>query len=165
MCHSGHNLIQTELAGIKVLFLLPLINTKIPTDFTETKAGLRWPTTDIVRIFPNTGCFGYNTQSHMDGLLSASPNSCQKLWCWLQYDNKNYPSGDGIYYLTHRPTQSGVRKNKCIASVVLSASLHLIPMIFPQIFLLCYLPLFASPDLLFHHLSRLIYNWKDIQHF
>lgn len=51
--HSVYNIIQTQLPGIKVLFLLLLINAKIPTDFAEIKSGLKWPTIDICENLPN----------------------------------------------------------------------------------------------------------------
>ena len=49
---SVYNVIQTELPGIKVLFLLLLRNAKIPIDFAEIKSGLKWPTIDICKNLP-----------------------------------------------------------------------------------------------------------------
>lgn len=47
-----HNVIQTELLGIKVLFLLLLINATIPIDFVKQNQALNDPPMTFLRIFP-----------------------------------------------------------------------------------------------------------------
>lgn len=41
LCDLVYNIIQMELTGIKVLFLLPLITATIPADFAEMESALK----------------------------------------------------------------------------------------------------------------------------
>lgn len=98
ICDTVYNVIQTELPGIKVLFLLLLINAKIPIDFAEIKSGLKWPSSDICRDLPKRrGTFGtmrspYGVASFLPP--SAAARSCNADW---SDDNKNGPNRARIY--------------------------------------------------------------------